>query len=70
MARTILPLMRLSLRFPSTDQGVRLALTPDDKPLHTADGVLNDVAVIDVPSVKALKSIFLGSCPRLAIAKR
>ncbi len=40
-----------------------LALTPDDKQLYTTNGVSNDVTVIDVASLKALKSIPVGSYP-------
>lgn len=41
----------------------RLALTPDDKELYTTNGVSNDVTVIDVALLKAVKSIPVGSYP-------
>jgi YVTN family beta-propeller protein len=40
-----------------------LALTPDDKLLFSTNGVSNDVTVIDGASLKALKSIAVGSYP-------
>lgn len=40
-----------------------LALTPDEKYLFTANGNSNDVSVIDVASLKVVKSIPAGQAP-------
>jgi YVTN family beta-propeller protein len=41
----------------------QLAFTPDEKLLFTTNGNSNDVSVIDVPSLKAIKSMPVGSAP-------
>ena len=38
----------------------QLALTPDEKLLFTTNGNSNDVSVIDVPTLKAIKSMPVG----------
>jgi YVTN family beta-propeller protein len=40
-----------------------LALTPDEKLLFTTNGNSNDVSVIDVQSLKVIKSIPVGQAP-------
>ena len=40
-----------------------LAFTPDEKYLLTANGVSNDVSVIDVANLKVIKSIPVGAFP-------
>jgi YVTN family beta-propeller protein len=40
-----------------------MAFTPDAKYLLTTNGVSNDVSVIDVTSLKVLKSIAVGAFP-------
>jgi len=48
-----------------------LALTPDGKYLYTTNGVSNDISVIDVTSLKVLKSIAVGAFPwGVAIARQ
>ena len=48
----------------------QIALTPDEKPLFTTNGVSNDVSVIDVERLKVIKSIPVGRFPwGLVIAK-
>jgi YVTN family beta-propeller protein len=39
------------------------AFTPDDKYLLTANGVSNDVSVIDVAALKVIKSVQVGESP-------
>ncbi len=39
------------------------AFTPDDKFLLTANGVSNDVSVIDVAALKVVKSVQVGESP-------
>ena len=41
----------------------QLALTPDEKLLFTTNGNSNDVSVIDVPSLKVVKSMPVGMAP-------
>lgn len=41
----------------------QLYLTPDDKQLYTSNGASNDVTVIDVANLKAVKSIKTGRYP-------
>jgi YVTN family beta-propeller protein len=41
----------------------QLALTPDEKLLFTTNGNSNDVSVIDVPSLKVIKSMPVGTAP-------
>jgi len=41
----------------------QLAFTPDGKYLYTTNGVSNDVSVIDVATLKVIKSIAVGSFP-------
>ena len=41
----------------------QLELTPDGKTLITTNGVTNDISVIDVSSLKVVKSIAVGSFP-------
>jgi YVTN family beta-propeller protein len=41
----------------------QLALTPDEKLLFTTNGNSNDVSVIDVPSLKVVKSMPVGTAP-------
>jgi YVTN family beta-propeller protein len=40
-----------------------MAFTPDERYLLTTNGVSNDVSVIDVGSLKVLKSIQVGELP-------
>ena len=40
-----------------------MALTPDEKYLLSTNGVSNDVSIIDVASLKAIKSIQVGELP-------
>ena len=40
-----------------------MALTPDEKYLLSTNGVSNDVTIIDVTSLKAIKSIQVGELP-------
>ena len=40
-----------------------MALSPDEKLLFTTNGISNDVSVIDVPTLKAIKSIKVGRYP-------
>jgi YVTN family beta-propeller protein len=40
-----------------------MAFTPDEKYLLTTNGVSNDVSVIDVASLKVIKSIQVGELP-------
>jgi YVTN family beta-propeller protein len=40
-----------------------LAFTPDEKYLLTTNGVSNDVSVIDVASLKVIKTIQVGELP-------
>ena len=41
----------------------QLAFTPDEKLLFATNGNSNDVSVIDVPSLKVIKSVAVGSAP-------
>jgi YVTN family beta-propeller protein len=41
----------------------QIALTPDEKYLLTTNGLSNDVSVIDVASLKVIKSIQVGEMP-------
>jgi YVTN family beta-propeller protein len=41
----------------------QLAFTPDEKLLFTTNGNSNDVSVIDVPNLKVIKSIPVGTAP-------
>ena len=41
----------------------QLAFTPDQKLLFATNGNSNDVSVIDVPSLKVVKSIATGEAP-------
>jgi YVTN family beta-propeller protein len=48
-----------------------MALTPDEKYLLTTNGLSNDVSVIDVASLKVIKSIQVGELPwGITITKR
>jgi YVTN family beta-propeller protein len=40
-----------------------MAFTPDGKYLLTTNGVSNDVSVIDISSLKVIKSIQVGELP-------
>ena len=40
-----------------------MAFTPDEKYLLTTNGVSNDVSVIDVTSLKVIKTIQVGELP-------
>jgi YVTN family beta-propeller protein len=40
-----------------------MAFTPDQKYLFTANGISNDVSVIDVADLKVIKSIQVGQQP-------
>jgi YVTN family beta-propeller protein len=40
-----------------------MAFTPDEKYLLTTNGISNDVSVIDVASLKVIKSIQVGELP-------
>jgi YVTN family beta-propeller protein len=40
-----------------------MAFTPDEKYLLTTNGLSNDVSVIDVASLKVIKSIQVGELP-------
>jgi YVTN family beta-propeller protein len=47
-----------------------MAFTPDEKYLLTTNGVSNDVSIIDVASLKVIKSIQVGELPwGVAIAR-
>ena len=49
---------------PGRDSAVwQLALTPDEKLLYTTNGNRNDVSVIDVPNLKVVKSMAVGTAP-------
>jgi YVTN family beta-propeller protein len=41
----------------------QLAFTPDEALLFATNGNSNDVSVIDVPSLKVVKSIPVGTAP-------
>jgi PQQ-dependent catabolism-associated beta-propeller protein len=41
----------------------QLAFTPDEKLLFTTNGNSNDISVIDVPSLKVIKSMPVGTAP-------
>jgi YVTN family beta-propeller protein len=41
----------------------QLAFTPDEKLLFVTNGNSNDVSVIDVPTLKVVKSMPVGSAP-------
>jgi YVTN family beta-propeller protein len=41
----------------------QLAFTPDDSLLFVTNGNSNDVSVIDVPSLKVVKSVPVGDAP-------
>jgi YVTN family beta-propeller protein len=48
-----------------------MAFTPDEKYLLTTNGLSNDVSVIDVASLKVIKSIQVGELPwGITITKR
>jgi YVTN family beta-propeller protein len=48
-----------------------MALTPDEKYLLTTNGLSNDVSVIEVASLKVIKSIQVGELPwGITITKR
>jgi YVTN family beta-propeller protein len=40
-----------------------MAFTPDGKYLLTTNGISNDVSVIDISSLKVIKSIQVGELP-------
>jgi YVTN family beta-propeller protein len=40
-----------------------MAFTPDEKYLLTTNGVSNDVSVVDVASLKVIKTIQVGELP-------
>jgi YVTN family beta-propeller protein len=40
-----------------------MAFTPDEKYLLTTNGLSNDISVIDVASLKVIKSIPVGELP-------
>jgi YVTN family beta-propeller protein len=41
----------------------QLAFTPDEKLLFTTNGNSNDISVIDVPTLKVVKSMPVGTAP-------
>jgi YVTN family beta-propeller protein len=48
-----------------------MAFTPDEKYLLTTNGVSNDVSIIDVGSLKVIKTIQVGELPwGVAISRR
>ena len=48
-----------------------MAFTPDEKYLLTTNGLSNDVSVIEVASLKVIKSIQVGELPwGITITKR
>jgi len=47
-----------------------LAFNPDQSRLYTTNGVSNDITVIEVGSLKAIKSVPVGQSPWGVVSRR
>ena len=47
-----------------------LAFNPDQSRLYTTNGVSNDITIVDVGSLKAIKSVPVGQSPWGVVSRR